>query len=210
MNKNKYVPFATRRRLPIYYKLLKSLQKRGVESMTSTQLAKLSKIDSTTIRRDFSAIGKLGKKGTGYLIGSIIEIFENEFELNNLEGVILIGLGHLGSAVAKYYEIQDSISYLSQIYDTDKNLIGTTFMDYEVLDYNKIDKLLDKNTHIAVLAIPGEKAQVVLDHLVSLGIKGFVNFTGTKVFSSKPDVLISEVDLMQVIQSLIYDMRTGY
>ncbi|MDF9867516.1 redox-sensing transcriptional repressor [Bacilli bacterium PM5-3] len=207
---SKYVPYATRKRLPIYYKILKSLQKKGVDAITSTELSNLLKIDSTTIRRDFSAIGKLGKKGTGYPISSIIEIFENEFDLTNMEGVILIGLGHLGSAVAKYYDIQDSVSYLSQIYEVDDELIGTTFMGVDVLDYKKINQSIDKSSHIAVLTVSEDKAQAILDELVELGIKGFINFTGAKVFCEDPNVLINDIDIMQVVQSLIYDLRTGY
>ncbi|MDL2211427.1 redox-sensing transcriptional repressor Rex [Erysipelotrichaceae bacterium OttesenSCG-928-M19] len=207
---SKYVPYATRKRLPLYYKLFKSLKAQNVCEITSTELANLLKIDSTTIRRDFSEIGKLGKKGTGYQIESIINIFETEFDLTKREGVILIGLGHLGSAVAKYYDVQDSISYLSQIYEVDQSLIGTTFMGVEVLDYHKINDLIDKNSHIAVLAVSGDIAQEVLNELVSLGIKGVVNFTGTKVFCDDRDILIDDIDIMQVIQSLIYDLRMGY
>lgn len=207
---SKYVPYATRKRLPLYYKMLKSLQKKQIEAITSTELSNLLKIDSTTIRRDFSAIGKLGKKGTGYNIDSIIEIFENEFDLTNLEGVILIGLGHLGSAVAKYYDIQDSVSYLSQIYEIDSNLIGTTFLGVDVLDYRNIEQLIDRNSHIAILTVPGDIAQTVLDELVKLGVNGFINFTGTKVFHPDPAVIINDIDIMQVVQSLIYDLRTGY
>lgn len=207
---SKYVPYATRKRLPIYYKLLKSLQDSHVESITSTELAKLLKIDSTTIRRDFSAIGKLGKKGTGYPISSIISIFEDEFGLNKLEGIVLIGLGHLGSAVAKYYEVQDSVSYISQIFEVDDELIGTNFMEIPILNYKDIAEQIDHSSKIAILTVPGNRAQVILDELEALGIRGFVNFTGTKVFSNNQDVLISDIDITQVIQSLIYDLRTGY
>ncbi|MEG0283956.1 MAG: redox-sensing transcriptional repressor Rex [Erysipelotrichales bacterium] len=207
---SKYVPYATRKRLPIYYKLLKSLECSKVENVTSVELAKLLKIDSTTIRRDFSEIGKLGKKGTGYPVESMLKIFEEEFELNKLEGVILIGLGHLGSAVAKYYEIQDSISYVSQIYDLDPELIGTKFMDIEIHDYRDIKTDIDHDSKIAILTVPGDKAQVILNELVDLGIRGFINFTGTKVFCKNPEVFINEIDITQEIQSLIYDMRTDY
>lgn len=206
---SKYVPYATRKRLPLYYKILKSLNSREVSTITSFELAKLLQIDPTIIRRDFSAIRKVGRKGSGYPVDELIEVFETEFDLNSLEGVIIIGLGDLGSAVAKYYERQDSISYISQIYDVDENKIGKIYNGVEVLDQRDIAKTIDKSSHIAILTVPEEKTQAILDELVVLGITGFINFTGAKVFSDNHEVIIKDIDSMQVVQSLIYDMRMG-
>jgi redox-sensing transcriptional repressor len=207
---SKYVPYATSKRLPAYYKVFKMLQEDQVASITSVDLAKLMKIDSTTIRRDFAAIGKLGKKGEGYRVNLIIDIFEDEFEINDLENVILIGLGHLGKAVAYHQRHQNQFDRISQIYDIDPQLIGTEFEGIEVLDYKKIPHTLDPNAQIAILTIPGDHAQEVFDNLSNLGIKGFVNFTGTKIFTNRSDVVIYELDIQQAIQLLIYDLRMKY
>ncbi|WP_423364468.1 redox-sensing transcriptional repressor Rex [Mycoplasma sp. P36-A1] len=207
---SKFVPYATRKRLPLYYKLLKALLEKGVTDVTSTEIAKLVKIDSTTIRRDFSSIGKLGKKGTGYHVETMLTIFEEEFELNKIEKVILVGLGQLGKAVASYFDGFDSVSMVTQIYDTDPTIIGTEYMNIEILDYLNIENTLDKDATIAVLTVPGDSAQDILDNLVSLGIKGFVNFSGKKVFCEKDNVLITDIDIAQVVQSLVYDLRSEY
>lgn len=207
---SKYVPYATRKRLPDYYKVFKMLQEDNVTSITSVDLAKLMKIDSTTIRRDFAAIGKLGKKGEGYRVNVIIEIFEEEFEINDLENVILIGLGHLGKAVVFHQQDRDQFDRISQIYDINPELIGTKFQGVEVFDAKKIRETLDPHARIAILTIPGDRAQEVFDQLVSLGIKGFINFTGTKIFTNQSDVVIHELDIQQAIQLLIYDLRMKY
>lgn len=206
---SKFVPYATRKRLPMYYKVLKNLEKRQVAKITSTELSELIKVDSTTIRRDFSEIGggNLGKKGAGYNISSLVKVFEDEFELDRLESIVLVGLGHLGSAVAKYFEVQDRVAFISQIYEVDPELIGNSFMGLEVFDFNKMDQYLDNNSSIAILTVPGDKAQVVSEQLVDHGIHGIINFTGSKIFSSNANVLIQDVDIAQVVQSLIYDMK---
>lgn len=207
---SKFVPYATRKRLPLYYKLLKTLRDNGVTDVTSTEIAKLVKIDSTTIRRDFSSIGKLGKKGTGYHIDSMIQIFEEEFDLNSVEKVVLIGLGKLGHAVAAYFSGIDNMAMVTQIFDTDPEVIDTTYMKIKVEDYKNIDQELDPETKIAILTLPGSKAQETLDHLVELGIKGFINFTGTKVFCDQDNVMVQDIDIAQVMQSLVYDLRSEY
>lgn len=207
---SKYVPYATRKRLPDYYKVFKMLQEDNVSSITSVDLAKLMKIDSTTIRRDFAAIGKLGKKGEGYRVNVIIEIFEKEFEINDLENVILIGFGHLGKAVAYHQQNRNQFDRISQIYDVDPQLIGTIFNKIEIMDFKKIQSTLDPNARIAILTIPGDKAQEVFEELANLGIKGFINFTGTKIFTNRSDIVIYELDIQQAIQLLIYDLRMKY
>lgn len=207
---SKFVPYATRKRLAMYYKVIKSLEKKNIQKITSNDLSELIKIDPTTIRRDFSEIGSgnLGKKGAGYDISSLVKVFEDVFELNKLESVILVGLGHLGSAVGKYFDVQDRVAFISQIYDLNPEIIGTKYIGLEVLDYNKISEYLDTdNTKIAILTVPGEKAQSVSEELIDLGINGIVNFTGSKIFSSNKDVIISDMDIAQTMQSLIYDMK---
>ena len=71
-----YVPIATQKRLPIYYKVFQTLKEQGKISVTSQELANLIKLDSTTIRRDFASIGKFGIKGHGYDVNTVIKTFD--------------------------------------------------------------------------------------------------------------------------------------
>jgi redox-sensing transcriptional repressor len=207
---SKFVPYATRKRLPLYYKTLQTLQKNKVEAITSTDLAHLLKIDSTTIRRDFSAIGRLGKKGTGYNIELMLKIFEEEFDLNRVEKVVIIGYGHLGKAVAAYFSGEHNVAKVIQVYDINNDVIGEKINNLVVEDYANINETLDPDTRIAILTLPGVHAQETLNNLIKLGIKAFVNFTGTKVFTQQDRIIITDIDISQVMQSLVYDLRSDY
>jgi len=207
---SKFVPFSTRKRLPIYYKLFKTLEAQGVISVTSLDVANYINIDATTIRRDFSAIGKLGKKGQGYVVTAVLSIFEDEFELNVLEKAVIIGFGHLGQAVAAYFSSVENFIDISQIYDVSEDIIDTKFNDIIIRDYKSIKKTIDSDTSIAILTLPGKYAQKTLDKLVDLGIRGFVNFTGRKIFCENKDVIIYDIDIAQTMQSLVYDLRDNH
>ncbi|RCK09762.1 twin-arginine translocase TatA/TatE family subunit [Bacillus licheniformis] len=63
---NKKIPQATAKRLPLYYRFLKNLHASGKQRVSSAELSDAVKVDSATIRRDFSYFGALGKKGYGY------------------------------------------------------------------------------------------------------------------------------------------------
>lgn len=60
------IPKATAKRLPIYYRYLNMLSDAGKKRVSSNELAEAVKVDSATIRRDFSYFGALGKRGYGY------------------------------------------------------------------------------------------------------------------------------------------------
>lgn len=203
---SKYVPHATRARLPEYYQVLKALQVDKVEYIMSSKLNELLKIHATTIRKDFSYVGKMGVRGLGYHIDSLIDIFESEFNLNTTEVITIFGAGHLGQAVINYYLKMDSFAKIEQIYDVSKDLIGKVFNDIEVLDYKDVNKKKLKNSRIAILAVPKEEARDVFENLIAIGFKGFINFTGVKIYSSYEDVIIKELDINQTIQKVIYDL----
>ena len=57
------VPRATAKRLAIYHRYLRFLHDAGKRRISSTELSEAVKVDSATIRRDFSYFGALGKRG---------------------------------------------------------------------------------------------------------------------------------------------------
>ena len=54
------IPQATARRLPLYYRFILNLHNQGKARVSSKELSEAVKVDSATIRRDFSYFGALG------------------------------------------------------------------------------------------------------------------------------------------------------
>ena len=77
-NNMKKTPNATLRRYPIYLKALRKIKSEGKDKIMSSELSEYVNIKSTTIRRDFSLIGCLGKQGYGYNVEELINIFAEE------------------------------------------------------------------------------------------------------------------------------------
>ena len=72
------VPKATLQRYPVYLKALRRLQKNGITRVMSKELSSMIDIEPTTIRRDFSFLGNLGKQGYGYDVEKLIDIFNKQ------------------------------------------------------------------------------------------------------------------------------------
>lgn len=204
---NKYITSSTSKRIPLYYKVFLSLEKHGVQMIKSKDLALLMKIEPSIIRRDLSQLGRLGLKGQGYEVKMVLEYLEQKFDLKNLVSSIVIGLGDLGQAVARYLNRQDTLTHVIQVYDSDPKKIGQQFLDMQILDQKSIDTTLDINAKIAILAVPADDVQEILNQLVDLGIKAFVNFSGGKIYHPDSEIIIKDIDIMQVMHSLIYEIN---
>ena len=90
------IPKATARRLPIYHRYLRFLHNAGKKRVSSTELSEAVKVDSATIRRDFSYFGALGKRGYGFDVEYLLDFFSKTLNQDRLTNVALIGVGNLG------------------------------------------------------------------------------------------------------------------
>ena len=119
MANTKNVPKATFQRYPIYLKALRKLQKHDVDRVMSKELADLVNIEPTTIRRDFSFLGNLGKQGYGYSVDRLVEIFNRELGMDFDEKIILIGAGNLGCAhiaiLTNTHAVQSTVNQLVEL-----------------------------------------------------------------------------------------------
>lgn len=93
------IPQATTKRLPLYYRFIQNFAQEGMERISSKELSEAMKIDSATIRRDFSYFGALGKKGYGYDVQHLLQFFSQTLDQHETTKVALIGVGNLGSAL---------------------------------------------------------------------------------------------------------------
>ncbi|GAE95437.1 redox-sensitive transcriptional regulator [Gracilibacillus boraciitolerans JCM 21714] len=59
--------------------------------MSSKELSEAIKVDSATIRRDFSYFGALGKKGYGYNVEYLLGFFRKTLDQDENTPVALLG-----------------------------------------------------------------------------------------------------------------------
>lgn len=203
MAENK-IPRATAKRLPLYYRYLNFLNNAGTTKISSTELSEAVKVDSATIRRDFSYFGALGKRGYGYDVESLLNFFKKTLNQDRLTNVALIGVGNLGHALLNYNFRQTNNIRISAAFDVKEEIIGTIQTGVPVYPMAEmVEQLKIQQIEIVILTVPIDVAQKVTDDLVQAGIKGIMNFTPIRI--SVPDeVRIQNVDLAKELQTLIY------
>lgn len=201
MNKKK-VPKATLQRYPIYLKALRRLQKYGHKRIMSKELSELVNIESTTIRRDFSLLGNLGKQGYGYDIDSLIEIFNQQLGVDFDEKIILVGAGNLGRALLKYNKWDHVVGEVTCAFDINPDRQGTRF-HIPVYPMEELEAKIPDGCRIAILTV-SDNVQSTVDRLIACGIRGIVDFTH-KHIQVPSNVSLKVVDVVASVQELVFE-----
>ena len=202
MKDRSQIPKATAKRLPLYYRFLKSLSDAGVIRVSSVEISESLQIDPATIRRDFSHFGALGKKGYGYSVLYLLEYFAEVLHQNEDKSVIFVGVGHLGSALIRHnYEGLKHHGRICMGFDVhiSEPMIGEIPIYH--MDFLE-EKIRAQQIEVAILTVPQAQAYPVALRLVNAGIRGILNFTSSRL--NLPNVIIHDIDLTQELQFLLY------
>ncbi|MGF2614288.1 redox-sensing transcriptional repressor Rex [Rossellomorea vietnamensis] len=201
------IPQATAKRLPLYYRFIKNLHSSGKQRVSSKELSEAVKVDSATIRRDFSYFGALGKKGYGYNVNYLLSFFSKTLDQDELTKVVLIGVGNLGTAFLHYNFIKNNNTKIEMAFDVAPEKVGSIISDVPVYSLDDMEKHLEENDiEVAILTVPVGSAQNITDRLVQANIKGILNFTPARL--TAPDhIRIHHIDLAVELQSLVYFLK---
>ncbi|MDY0395482.1 redox-sensing transcriptional repressor Rex [Virgibacillus halophilus] len=199
------IPQATAKRLPLYYRFLNNLQHQGKSRVSSKELSLAVKVDSATIRRDFSYFGALGKKGYGYNVEYLLGFFRKTLNQDELTNVAIIGVGNLGTAFLHYNFLKNNNTKIVMAFDADPEKAG---QDVEGVPIYSIDELEEKlkDVKVAILTIPAQVADAVTERLVNCGIEGILNFTPARI-SVPSHIRVHHIDLAVELQALVYFLK---
>ena len=190
--------------MPIYYRYLNMLSDAGKKRVSSNELAEAVKVDSATIRRDFSYFGALGKRGYGYDVENLLEFFKKTLNQDKLTNVALIGVGNLGHALLNFNFHKSNNVRINAAFDINEEITGTIQSGVPIYPMEDMkEQLKIQQIEIVILTVPANVAQGVTNDLIEVGVKGILNFTPLRI-SVPESVLVQNVDLTNELQTLIY------
>lgn len=199
------IPQATARRLPLYYRFLSNLHNQGKTRVSSKELSDAVKVDSATIRRDFSYFGALGKKGYGYNVDYLLEFFKTTLAHDEMTEVALVGVGNLGTALLNYNFSRNNNTKLAMAFDRSKQKAGTFIGGVPIYHIDDLEEKIG-DVEVVILTVPASAAQEIADRIVQQGVKGIVNFTPARL-TLPEDVRIHHIDLSVELQSFVYFLK---
>lgn len=200
------IPSVVIPRLSVYYRLL--LESRRSDFISSEEIAKLSGFTAAQVRKDLSFFGQFGTPGKGYPIEELKQAILKILGTDKEWRVALVGVGNLGSALLAYKGFSRLGFKIKCAFDNDLRKIGKNLEEVVVQDITELEPTLKKeNIHIAIVAVPVEAAQQVVDTLVKAGVKAVLNFAPTR--PQVPEgVELLNIDLSIELERLAYYVTT--
>lgn len=206
------VPTATVQRLPVYLNVLDGLRAAGFGTVSSAALAERSGVTSAKLRKDLSYLGSFGTRGVGYDVGFLHRSIAEWLGVHEPLGVVIVGLGNLGHALATYRGFATGGFRIVGLVDVDPGVVGRELVcGDEVLVVRSLADLpqVAAAAHIGVIATPGAAAQDCCDRLVAAGIRHILSFA-PRLLAVPPGVEVRAIDLGVELQVLSYRRRSGH
>ena len=203
---NENIPDSSVRRLSAYLRKLERLADKGVEHVSSQQLAEYMKVGAAQVRRDLTLFGQFGRRGVGYEVADLIEQLRRILGTHMPWNVIVIGAGELSRALMRYRAFAARGFNIVAAFDTDAKKAGKNVGDIAVLPMDQLGAVVKKNeVRLAVLAVPETAAQETANQLADAGIEGILNFASMGL-EGPPDVFINQVDITAHLEQLSFQV----
>ncbi|MCL5291380.1 MAG: redox-sensing transcriptional repressor Rex [Actinobacteria bacterium] len=202
------LPQTTVARLPVYLRSLVYLAGRGVQIVSSEELAQLAGSNAAQLRKDLSYLGEFGTRGVGYDVDQLINEISKWLGLLRDRSVVIAGMGRLGGALVGYPGFSQKGFRIVAVFDHDPAKVGRGVDGLIVRDMSELGSIVSQNggVDIGIIATPASAAQAVADQLVRSGIRGILNFAPITI--EVPDeVFVRQVDLSVELQILSYHLQ---
>jgi redox-sensing transcriptional repressor len=200
----RHIAESTIRRLSLYLSFLEEIEARGVQTTSSDDLARLGGTTSAQVRKDLSVFGSFGKRGLGYSVPELSSRLRQILGLEKQWRVCIIGAGKIGAALARYEGFAERGFQVAGVYDRDPSKVGTEWGDITVRPESDLEKdIASKRYEIAVLAVPADAAQKLVDRVVKAGIKGILSFAPVQL-SVPHDVALRAVNMAMELEGLTF------
>jgi len=192
------------RRLPLYARSLRYLLEEGKTSVSSQELGERINVTAAQIRKDLSYFGEFGKQGIGYDVEKLLAQIEDILGLTHEWPVALIGIGHLGEAIARYEGFRQQGIRIAALFDNSPEKIGNEVAGMRVQPFERIREVVaEMGIRMAIIAVPAGRAQEVTDQLVAAGVRAILNYAPT-VLQVPEGVWVRNIDPVAVMHSLTY------
>ncbi len=197
-------------RLSVYLRCLNTLDAAGVKTISSKALAEQFQLNAAQIRKDLAYFGEFGVRGVGYYVKELKRQLRHILGLDRTVRVAIIGAGNLGLALADYPGFRQEGFAIVALYDAQETKIGHLSKGgVRIFDIGELKNSVQRDSiDIAVVAVPAESAQDVVNAAVQAGVRAILNFSPGSL-KVPPGVRLKNVDLTVSMESLSFFLARG-
>jgi len=203
-NGNKKISEGTISRVFAYLRELAKLADMNIRTISSSELGERLNLSDSQIRRDLGCFGNFGTSCSGYDIKELKKELKKILGKDKTWNVVVVGVGHLGSALLAYPTFKKIGLEIVAAVDKDTKKSGKEIKGVPVYSNQELPSIIkNKNISIGIIVVPVDNAQGVVDELVKCGIKCIMNFAPISLNVSN-NVKVKNVDLCRELETLSY------
>jgi len=205
--KSSKIPEATITRVSVYSRFLARLDRRGVTTVSSGDIADGVGVSPAQVRKDLAYFGEFGTRGVGY---NVIDLMHYTLKILNLTHpwpLALAGAGNLGTALCTHRGFKDRGFTIVGVFDNDLMKIGKGIEELTVQPLEEMPEIIQqRGIKIGIIAVPPRAAQDVADIMVQNKILAILNFTPISL-NVPEDVRVRNVDLSVALEVLTFNLK---
>jgi redox-sensing transcriptional repressor len=203
------IPEKTVERLSEYRRSLLDCLDGGITHIFSHVLAGMHGITAVQVRRDLMLIGFSSDTKKGYDVQVLADFISSILDSEEPMNIAIIGMGHLGQAITKYFNGKGLKLKIIAAFDIDERKVGTVIdgiMCYSMDDFETKVEELDIN--MVVLSSPTEVASELVLPIINSGIKGVLNFT-SRPLNFPRGIVVENYDITTLLEKVAYFVKVG-
>lgn len=201
------VPEATITRLSIYSRFLEHLDRRGIVTVSSGEIAQGVGVGPAQVRKDLAYFGEFGTRGVGYNVKDLMRYILKILGLDESWPLVLVGAGNLGFALCSYKGFNERGFSIVGVFDNDPRKIGKKIVDHlEVYHLDKMPEIIAKhNVKVGIITVPSNAAQEVTDLMVKNGLQAILNYAPVAL-NVPENIEIRNVDMSTRLEILTFNL----
>ncbi|MCL2561892.1 MAG: redox-sensing transcriptional repressor Rex [Rikenellaceae bacterium] len=201
------IPEKTVERLSEYRRTLLSCYEQGITHVFSHVLAGMHGITAVQVRRDLMLIGFTSDAKKGYDVKELIDFIGNILDSPEPLNIAVIGMGHLGQAITKYFNDKGLKLRITAAFDNDPQKIGREYFGVPVYAADDFEHEVDEmELNLVIIAVPSEAAADYRLPIINAGIKGVLNFT-SKPLNFPLGIAVENYDITTLLEKLAYFVK---
>jgi len=190
-------------RLSRYKNALNRLKALNFVRVFSDNLADAAGVTAAQVRKDFSLFGITGNRRGGYKVDELSEQLNRILGKDQLQEVIVIGMGNIGRALLHYGGLEKSGIKIAAGFDIDPAKFAPEAKPPVLPLDDMVRVVRERGLVLGVLAVPDYAAQQVLELMLSAGIKGVLNFAPI-CLKAPEGCVVNNINLESELENLIY------
>ena len=203
------IPEKTIERLSEYRRTLLKCHAQGITHIFSHVLAGMHGITAVQVRRDRMLIGFSSDTKKGYDVKVLIDFIDGILYSEQPMNMAVIGMGHLGQAITRYFNSKGLKMRITAAFDVDKEKVGRCIDNIPCYHINEFEQRVEElDISIAIVSLPTSAASTLVLPIINAGIKGVLNFTSAPL-NFPQGIVVENYDITTLLEKVAYFVKVA-